>query len=88
MRRVKPSAGSSIVRGFLSPATNRRTDAYGGPLAQRMRFMREVMAAVKGAAGNDLAVLVKTKPDVVIDQLATIGQLNNAAVCRAHGING
>ena len=25
---------SSIVRGFLSPATNRRTDGYGGPLAK------------------------------------------------------
>ena len=25
---------SSIVRGFLSPATNRRTDDYGGPLDQ------------------------------------------------------
>src|SRR5262245_30275441 len=24
---------SSIVRGFLSPATNKRTDGYGGPLA-------------------------------------------------------
>ena len=28
---------SSIVRGFLSPATNRRTDAYGGSLENRMR---------------------------------------------------
>ena len=26
---------SSIVRGFLSPATNKRTDAYGGSLAAR-----------------------------------------------------
>ena len=25
---------SSIVRGFLSPATNRRTDDYGGSLAE------------------------------------------------------
>ena len=30
---------SSIVRGFLSPATNRRTDAYGGALEHRARLL-------------------------------------------------
>ncbi len=48
-----------LISQFLSPHTNRRTDAYGGPLEQRMRFMREVMAEVKRAASG-LAVLVKT----------------------------
>ena len=49
-----------LISQFLSPYTNRRADAYGGPLANRMRFMREVMAEVKRAAGQDLAVVVKT----------------------------
>jgi len=48
-----------LISQFLSPFTNRRRDAYGGPLEQRMRFMREVMAEVKQAAGSKLAVLVK-----------------------------
>src|SRR6185436_8245870 len=30
---------SSIVRGFLSPATNVRTDAYGGSLENRARIL-------------------------------------------------
>jgi 2,4-dienoyl-CoA reductase-like NADH-dependent reductase (Old Yellow Enzyme family) len=49
-----------LISQFLSPLTNRRRDGYGGPLENRMRFMREVMAEVRRAAGADLAVLAKT----------------------------
>ncbi|WP_199785590.1 hypothetical protein [Streptomyces sp. Tu 6176] len=42
---------SSIVRGFLSPATNLRTDAYGGPLENRARLLREIVDAVREAIG-------------------------------------
>ena len=38
---------SSIVRGFLSPATNRRTDDYGGSLENRARLLVEIVAAVR-----------------------------------------
>lgn len=36
-----------LLSGFLSPLTNRRTDAYGGPLAGRLRFPLEVFDAVR-----------------------------------------
>lgn len=36
-----------LLSGFLSPLTNRRTDAYGGPLAARLRFPLEVFDAVR-----------------------------------------
>ncbi|MBX7097435.1 MAG: NADH:flavin oxidoreductase [Myxococcaceae bacterium] len=49
-----------LISQFLSPLTNRRTDAYGGPLEHRLRFLREVMRAVRQAAGSRIAVLVKT----------------------------
>ncbi|MFD5491673.1 bifunctional salicylyl-CoA 5-hydroxylase/oxidoreductase [Streptomyces sp. NPDC127091] len=37
-----------LLSGFLSPLTNRRTDAYGGPLEHRLRFPLEVFDAVRG----------------------------------------
>ena len=33
---------SSIVRGFLSPATNKRTDEYGGSLPNRARILHQI----------------------------------------------
>jgi 2,4-dienoyl-CoA reductase-like NADH-dependent reductase (Old Yellow Enzyme family) len=48
-----------LISQFLSPYTNRRKDEFGGSLENRTRFMRLVMDEVKGAAGNDIAVLVK-----------------------------
>lgn len=48
-----------LISQFLSPATNHRRDAYGGPLARRVRFMREVIAEVLQAARGEVAVLVK-----------------------------
>ncbi|MET9446576.1 bifunctional salicylyl-CoA 5-hydroxylase/oxidoreductase [Streptomyces cinerochromogenes] len=36
-----------LLSGFLSPLTNRRTDAYGGSLERRLRFPLEVFDAVR-----------------------------------------
>lgn len=38
-----------LVHQFLSPEANRRGDAYGGPLANRMRFALELTEAVRAA---------------------------------------
>jgi anthraniloyl-CoA monooxygenase len=38
-----------LLASFISPLTNRRHDAYGGPLANRMRFPLEVFDAVRAA---------------------------------------
>lgn len=48
-----------LISQFLSPYTNRRRDAYGGSLDNRLRFLRRVMASVRAAARDDVAVLVK-----------------------------
>jgi mycofactocin system FadH/OYE family oxidoreductase 2 len=47
---------SSLVRQFLSRATNRRTDRYGGPLEARARFLVEVLTAVREALGPGRAL--------------------------------
>ncbi|HYN36078.1 MAG TPA: FAD-dependent monooxygenase [Actinomycetota bacterium] len=46
-----------LLGGFLSPATNLRTDEYGGSLEARARWPLEVLAAVRTAwAGQPLIV--------------------------------
>ncbi len=48
--------GFGIFQHFLSRATNRRTDAYGGPLANRARFLAETVDAVREATKGELAI--------------------------------
>jgi 2,4-dienoyl-CoA reductase (NADPH2) len=65
---------SSIVRGFLSPATNRRTDDYGGSLENRTRLLVEIVAAVRKVIGNRLALGVRLCGDELIDGGTTIDE--------------
>jgi 2,4-dienoyl-CoA reductase (NADPH2) len=58
---------SSIVRGFLSPATNRRDDEYGGSLANRARLLLEIVEAVRGVIGRHRALGVRLCGDELID---------------------
>jgi mycofactocin system FadH/OYE family oxidoreductase 2 len=63
---------SSIVRGFLSPATNRRTDGYGGSLDNRARILVEIVAAVRRVIGTRLALGVRLCGDELIEHGTTI----------------
>ncbi len=42
-----------LLHGFLSPLANRRTDAFGGSLANRMAFPLAVFRAMRGAWPDD-----------------------------------
>ncbi|WP_328902930.1 bifunctional salicylyl-CoA 5-hydroxylase/oxidoreductase [Streptomyces sp. NBC_00441] len=48
-----------LLSGFLSPLTNLRTDAYGGPLAHRLRFPLEVFDAVRERWPEDRPMTVR-----------------------------
>ncbi|GAA3090366.1 NADH:flavin oxidoreductase [Pseudonocardia yunnanensis] len=50
---------ASILRQFLSPLTNLRTDRYGGQPANRVRIVREVAAAVREVIGPDRVLGVR-----------------------------
>lgn len=63
---------SSIVRGFLSPATNHRTDQYGGTIENRARLLVEIVAAVRAVIGNRLALGVRLCGDELIEGGTTI----------------
>lgn len=48
-----------LLSQFLTPWNNRRDDAWGGSLERRARFPRQVLRAVREAAGPDVAVWPK-----------------------------
>ncbi|MCU1359297.1 MAG: NADH:flavin oxidoreductase/NADH oxidase [Ilumatobacteraceae bacterium] len=63
---------SSIVRGFLSPATNKRADQYGGSTQNRARLLVQIVAAVRNVIGNRLALGVRLCGDELIEGGTTI----------------
>ncbi|WP_069165326.1 NADH:flavin oxidoreductase [Nocardia altamirensis] len=52
-----------LISSFLSPALNKRTDEYGGTLANRARLARQTADAVRTAVGDRIAVLAKFNMD-------------------------
>lgn len=51
--------GFGIFQHFLSPATNQRSDEYGGSLENRARFLREVVGDIRDALGESVAITVR-----------------------------
>lgn len=65
---------------FLDTASNLRTDAYGGSVANRVRFAQEVLDAILSVWPSD-RVGIKLSPfggynDVGMDEQATIVRLS------------
>ena len=54
---------------FLSPHYNRRTDEYGGSLANRARFWLETLEVVRVAVGDDCAIACR----VAVDRRGALG---------------
>ncbi len=52
-------AHSWLISAFLSPATNRRQDEWGGSLENRARFIREIYRGIRKVSGPDYPVLIK-----------------------------
>lgn len=53
------AAHGYLLSGFVSPATNKRCDKYGGSLEGRTKIVVEVIDCVRAMTGNDFAVGVR-----------------------------
>lgn len=60
---IEFEAYGHLMDGFWSPATNRRDDAFGGSLENRMRFSTMVIDAVRKAVGPDFIVGIRMVAD-------------------------
>jgi 2,4-dienoyl-CoA reductase-like NADH-dependent reductase (Old Yellow Enzyme family)/thioredoxin reductase len=60
---IELEAYGHLLDQFWSPATNNRTDEYGGSLDNRLRFTRRVLDAIRKAVGPDFIVGVRMVAD-------------------------
>ena len=93
---VEISAGHGhLVHQFLSPWSNRRDDAYGGDLEGRMRFLLEMMQAIRAETRKPFILAVKAPGDdgvvggvgpeeaaAIAARLAATGEVDAFAFCQ------
>ncbi|RST88168.1 N-methylproline demethylase [Aquibium carbonis] len=60
---IEFEAYGHLLDAFWSPATNRRDDAYGGSLENRIRFSMQVLDAVREAVGKEFIVGIRMVAD-------------------------
>jgi 2,4-dienoyl-CoA reductase-like NADH-dependent reductase (Old Yellow Enzyme family) len=68
-----------LLSSFLSPRTNRRTDAYGGDPERRALFLLELIREVRRAVGAEIVLGVRLQVDdclgdegLLVEQLARV----------------
>ena len=68
------SAGYLIAQ-FFSPATNKRTDEYGGSIENRARFAVEIIERIKEKCGKDYPVFIRISGDEFVEGGNTIREM-------------
>jgi 2,4-dienoyl-CoA reductase (NADPH2) len=56
-----------VIAQFISPATNKRTDQYGGSLENRMRLFLEIIANIKKKTDGDFPILCRISGADLLD---------------------
>jgi anthraniloyl-CoA monooxygenase len=76
-----------LLSSFISPLTNRRTDAYGGDVAARMRFPLEVFDAVRAAWPDDKPLSVRISATDWVEEGGLTGDdaVTVARLLKEHG---
>ncbi len=83
------AAHGYLLSSFLSPHTNRRTDAWGGLLANRVRVVVEILRGLKAGAGRDFPVIIKLNTtDFLADGLSLDDAVLAARALEAEGLDG
>lgn len=62
------AAHGYLVHQFLSPASNERTDAYGGSLENRARLLLEIVRAIRAEVGEGVPLFVRLSATDWLDE--------------------
>ena len=85
---VELHAGAgTLLASFLSPATNRRDDAYGGSAANRLRFPLAVVEAVRAVWSGPLALRYTAEDWLGSEGLSAADAVGHARAFDAAGID-
>jgi 2,4-dienoyl-CoA reductase-like NADH-dependent reductase (Old Yellow Enzyme family) len=64
-----------LLSEFLSPFFNKRTDIYGGTLANRSRFIEDVYHRVRSVVGEQYPVMIKLNSEDLVPGGLTVDQM-------------
>ena len=77
-----------LLNQFLCKRVNRRTDRWGGPIENRVRFPAEIVKAVRKAVGNDFLVIYRLSLIDLVEGGNTWEEIVTAAkALEAAGVN-
>ena len=69
-----------LLNQFLSPAFNKRTDAYGGPIENRAKTLLDILATMRRHVGDDFPILIKLNSEDIIDGGLTVSDALQAGL--------
>ena len=68
------AAHGFLLSQFLSPAFNKRSDEYGGELANRARLLLKVVQTIRNTVGSRYPILIKINSDDFLDDGMTCAE--------------
>lgn len=73
------AAHGYLISSFVSKATNKRTDEYGGSFENRTRFAMEIVAAIRKKVGNKYPIIARINGDDFIEGGITLDEATSFA---------
>ncbi len=84
---IETLTGGHLIGQFLSPHTNRRTDAYGGSIENRVRFALEVHEQIRKHVGPEFIVGIRyTIDEAMAGGLSAEDALKAAQILERSGL--
>jgi len=78
-----------LLSSFISPHTNRRSDAWGGSTANRLRIVIEIIRGIKGMIGKEFPLIIKLNSTDYLPAGLQLGEsIEMAKILEAEGIVG